>query len=53
MSLLLFFYVKAHEATARAQSVLSAIEAFKIGWGKYVLSTTASIGLASLKPGQR
>ncbi len=47
----IIFLCEGHEATARAQSILSDIEAFKIGWGKYVLSTTASIGLASLKPG--
>ncbi|MBP6299014.1 MAG: EAL domain-containing protein [Arenimonas sp.] len=39
------------EAELRAKRVLHAIESFKIGWQNHILSTTASIGLATLKPG--
>lgn len=48
----IIYLCEGHEAMTRAQKVLSNIEEFKIGWDKHVLSTTASIGLASLKPGQ-
>ena len=39
------------EAELRSKRVLHAIESFKIGWQNHILSTTASIGLATLKPG--
>ena len=48
----IIYLCEGHEAMARAQFALSAIEDFKIGWGSHVLSTTASIGLAILKPRQ-
>ncbi|MFZ9362495.1 MAG: EAL domain-containing protein [Arenimonas sp.] len=40
------------EADLRAQRVLRAIETFRTGWKHHILSTTASIGLATLRPGK-
>lgn len=48
----LLFLCEGREADQRAQRVLRAIETYKTGWCGHVLSTTASIGLATLKPGQ-
>ncbi len=47
----LLFACEGAEAEHRAQRVLSSIESFKIGWENNILSTTASIGLITLKPG--
>ena len=38
-------------AERRAQMFISSIETFRVGWNGHILSTTASIGLASLLPG--
>lgn len=40
------------EAELRCQRILQAIEAFRIGWASNVISTTASIGMITLRPGQ-
>jgi len=40
------------EAELRCQRILNAIEAFRIGWASNMISTTASIGMATLRPGQ-
>ncbi len=40
------------EAELRCQRILQAIEAFRIGWASNVISTTASIGMVTLRPGQ-
>jgi len=39
------------EAELRCQRILQAIEAFRIGWASNVISTTASIGMVTLRPG--
>lgn len=39
-------------AERRAQQLISAIETFRTGWNGHMLSTTASIGMANLTPGQ-
>lgn len=39
-------------AARRAQQLLASIETYRTGWNGHMLSTTASIGLASLVPGQ-
>ncbi|HWS41078.1 MAG TPA: EAL domain-containing protein [Arenimonas sp.] len=46
----LLFLCEGREAELRANRVLHTIETFKIGWNNQILSTTASIGLATLKP---
>jgi diguanylate cyclase (GGDEF)-like protein len=46
----LLFLCEGREAELRANRVLHAIESFKIGWNNQILSTTASIGLATLMP---
>ncbi len=40
------------EAELRCQRILHDIEAFRIGWASQVISTTASIGMVTLRPGQ-
>ena len=40
------------EAELRCQRILHAIEAFRIGWASNMISTTASIGMVTLRPGQ-
>lgn len=40
------------EAELRCQRMLQAIEAFRIGWASSMISTTASIGMVTLRPGQ-
>jgi len=40
------------EAELRCQRILQSIEAFRIGWASNVISTTASIGMVTLRPGQ-
>ena len=40
------------EAELRCQRILQSIEAFRIGWATNVISTTASIGMVTLRPGQ-
>ncbi len=40
------------EAELRCQRILQAIEAFRIGWASNMISTTASIGMVTLRPGQ-
>ena len=40
------------EAELRCQRILDAIEAFRIGWSSNMISTTASIGMVTLRPGQ-
>jgi diguanylate cyclase (GGDEF)-like protein len=47
----LLFMCEGREADLRAQRALRAIETYKTAWDGHVLSTTASIGLATLKPG--
>lgn len=48
----LLFQCQGREAELRAERVLRAVESFRTGWDGHILSTTASIGLATLKPGQ-
>lgn len=48
----LLFLCEGREAELRATRVLNAIEKFKVGWQNQILSTTASVGLATLKPGK-
>ncbi len=48
----LLFHCQGREAELRAERVLRAIESFRTGWDGQILSTTASIGLTTLKPGQ-
>ncbi|MGH8499898.1 MAG: diguanylate cyclase, partial [Methylococcales bacterium] len=40
------------EAELRCQRILHDIEAFRIGWASNMISTTASIGMVTLRPGQ-
>ena len=40
------------EAELRCQRILHDIEAFRIGWESQVISTTASIGITTLRPSQ-
>lgn len=40
------------EAELRCQRILQAIEAFRIGWTSNMISTTASIGMVTLRPEQ-
>ena len=40
------------EAELRCQRILYDIEAFRIGWESQVISTTASIGITTLRPSQ-
>lgn len=47
----LLFQCQGREAELRAERVLRAVESFRTGWDGHLLSTTASIGLATLKPG--
>ena len=42
----------APEAELRCQQLLSAIESYRVGWHDHVLNSTASIGLASFRPGR-
>ncbi len=48
----LLFQCQGREAELRAERVLRAVESFRTGWDGHILSTTTSIGLATLKPGQ-
>ena len=48
----ILFQCEGREAELRAQRVLESIESFRSPWNENILSTTASIGLATLRPGQ-
>jgi len=46
------FQCDGREAELRAQRILESIELFRTHWEDHILSTTASIGLATLRPGK-
>jgi len=48
----LLLLCEGREAELRCQRILHAIEAFRIGWASNMISTTASIGMVTLRPGQ-